>query len=335
MYNSPFGGATATKAASQGSTGACDDPNASYWDIGVRGDTAPGNHSAGTLAPIYSVLTNNTATLSEVGAGSNNLLAPSTLVGSIYCDGARVPVEASTSLALKYPGWQVPPGTNESNGLPATPFTLNAAATVDEGNNWVNLRWGPLSTNVTNAAGTAAAFTFDPSLVGTSPAVNYVLLASAAGNAAPSTDFYGNPRKVAGNPVDVGAIEYQLVILKPTLSSISPSSGVRGSTVAVTLTGTNLAGTSAITVSGGGVTVSGITNVNATTVTATFTIASNAGLSAKTVSVTTPGGTSGTVSFTVTAPTLSSISPVTGVRGTSLSVTLTGAGLTGATAVKT
>jgi hypothetical protein len=204
VYNSPFGG-TPTAAASQGATGACDDPNASYWDIGVRGDTAPGNHSAGTLAPFYSTLT-NTGALSEVGAGSNNLLAPGALVGSIYCNGARVPVEAVTSLALKYPGWQVPPGTNESNGLPAPPFTLQPAATVDEGNNWVNLRWGPLSTSVTNASGTPV-FSFNPSLVGTSPAINYVPLASAQGIAAPNTDFYGNPRKQS--PVDVGAIEYQ------------------------------------------------------------------------------------------------------------------------------
>ena len=211
LYNSPFGSTTAVAAASQKATGACDDTSASYWDIGVRGDTAPGNHSGGTLAPFYSTLT-NTGALSEIGAGSNNLLAPAALVNSVYCDGSRVPVEAATSGGLPFgAGWQVPPGTNESNALPAPPFTLLPAATVDEGNNWVNLRWGPLSLNVTKADGITPAFTFNPSLVGTSPAVNYVPVASVQGVAAPSTDFYGNPRKQGGNPVDVGAIEYQVV----------------------------------------------------------------------------------------------------------------------------
>jgi len=38
-------------------TGQCAS-GASYWDIGVRGDTGPGNHGSGfTLAPTYSVLT--------------------------------------------------------------------------------------------------------------------------------------------------------------------------------------------------------------------------------------------------------------------------------------
>ena len=38
-----------------GGTGAC--VSASYWDIGVRGDTGPANHGSGvTLAPTYSVI---------------------------------------------------------------------------------------------------------------------------------------------------------------------------------------------------------------------------------------------------------------------------------------
>src|SRR5712691_9821339 len=46
-------------------------------------------------------------------------------------------------------------------------------------------------------------------------------------------------------------------------------------------------------------TVSGITVVSSTSVTATFAIPAGATLNARTVSVTTPGGTSGTVAFTV------------------------------------
>jgi hypothetical protein len=145
-------------------------------------------------------------------------------------------------------GWQVPPGTNESNGLPAPAFTLMPAATVDEGNNWVNLRWGPLSTNVTNAAGNPV-FTFDPSLVAGSPAINLVPLASTQGIAAPSTDFYGNPRKQGGNPVDAGAIEYQapnFAILAVTPTSLTfPSTNVGNTSASQTLTLSNTGGVAA------------------------------------------------------------------------------------------
>ncbi len=231
LYNADFG-KTAVPAASQTSTGACNDTNASYWDIGVRGDVQPGDHSGGTLSPLYSLLTNN-GSLTENGGGSNNLLAPTAVVGSTYCDGSRVPVEAVLAGFAPAGGWQVPPGTNESNALPAPPFTLGAAATVDEGNNWINLRWGPLSMNVLNAAGNPV-FTFNPSLVGSSPAIDHV--PSTAGTpyaAAPGTDFYGNPRKT-NNAVDVGAIEF---IAPPSLT-VTPASLAFGAQVVSTTSAT-------------------------------------------------------------------------------------------------
>src|SRR6202011_3531003 len=91
---------------------------------------------------------------------------------------------------------------------------------------------------------------------------------------------------------DVGAVEFQGNNPIPTLTSISPSSGVRGTTVAVTLTGTNLIGATAVTVSGGGVTVPSFTAVNSTTITANFTITANAGGPIRTGTVTSSGGSS-------------------------------------------
>jgi YVTN family beta-propeller protein len=122
----------------------------------------------------------------------------------------------------------------------------------------------------------------------------------------------------------------------PTLATVAPNTGVRGTAVPVTLTGTNFteAGTT-VAVSGGGMTVGAVTVVNATTATATFTISAGAALTARNVRVTTPGGTSGNVTFTVQGPTLTSISPSTSVRGTSVPVSLTGTNLMGATAVTT
>jgi hypothetical protein len=84
-----------------------------------------------------------------------------------------------------------------------------------------------------------------------------------------------------------------------------------------------------ILVSGSGIDVSNV-NVNSdSSVRATLTIAPNAELGARNVTVTTDSGTSGPVQFTVTAepvpaPTLTSITPASGLRGSSVTVTLTG-----------
>ncbi len=115
----------------------------------------------------------------------------------------------------------------------------------------------------------------------------------------------------------------------PTLTSISPTSGVQGQSVPVTLTGTNFIAGATIGVSGAEITVSNTTVLSATQITATFTIAANAATGAQNVTVTTSGGTSGAQPFTVnlappTPPTLTSISPTSGVQGQSVPVTLTG-----------
>ncbi len=118
----------------------------------------------------------------------------------------------------------------------------------------------------------------------------------------------------------------------PTLTNINPSSGVQGASVPVTLTGTNLTGATLNLPAG--ITTSAAPVVSATQITATFVIASNASTGSKNVTITTPSGTSNAVTFTVnptTAPTLTNISPSSGVQGANVPVTLTGTNLTGAT----
>jgi hypothetical protein len=310
-----------------GGTGACVN-GASYWDIGIRGDTGPTNHSSGfTLSPTFSVMTNTS------GYGSANNSAPANLgLVSQYCNGSRTPPEYASG------GYQVPPGTNEGN-VPVPVFSLLAGATVDEGNNWINIKWGPLAlTSPMSPSGTPLG-NYGPA--SGSPVINYIpnsLSGLIAYNLAPATDFYGRGRKGNGS-VDAGAVEF-LATPPPTLTSINPATGYRSSSFTVTLTGTNLTGASAVSVSGllNGITVSNVQAVNATTVTATFTIGAFAPLNtARDVTVTTPGGTATlNNAFTVVTPpppTFTSMTPSTGARGATVSVTLTGTNLTGATGV--
>jgi hypothetical protein len=304
---------TTTTAPSQSTTGAC--PAASYWDIGVRGDLSPTTHqSTFTLTPEASILTNITG-YTGGGTGFRVNSASNPAVVHQYCNGSRVPPEFGGL------GWQVPPGIADAT-VPNPIFNLMPAATVDEGNNWINISWGPLA----EANPITGAVLGNYALTAGSPAINYITPALSATTyaAAPSLDFFGNARKT-NNAVDVGAVEFGAApLVAPTLTSITPTTGARGSLlIPVTLTGTNLTGTSAIAVSGTGITVSGITVVSATTVSANFTISGTATLSARTVSVTTPGGTSNTVTFTVvpasgtlsfTAATNGTLATIVGVR---------------------
>jgi len=121
---------------------------------------------------------------------------------------------------------------------------------------------------------------------------------------------------------------------------VSPASGVQGTTVAVTLTGTNfIDGATTVTVSGSNITVANVSVASATSLTAGFVIGNGAATGDRSVTVTTTGGTSGAQTFTVTAPedpppppppppppapTLASVSPAFGVQATTVAVTLTG-----------
>jgi hypothetical protein len=321
LYNS----FTTTPAASQTATGQC--TAASYWDIGVRGDTAPGNHaSTVTLSPEASLIGDPGYAGGGAGFRANTSANPA--VVSQYCNGSRWPPEFGSA------GYQVPPGISDAT-VPNPVFNLTPAATVDEGNNWINISWGPLA--LTNPVTNAVLGNYAPA--SGSPVINYITPALSATTyaAAPATDFFGNLRKT-NNAVDIGAIEFQgAQAALPTLTSISPATHTRGGPgFTVTLTGTNLTGANAVTVTrpGGGavgITVSNVTAVNATTVTATFTIGGTANQSARNVTVTTPGGTSNAVTFTIVAPVLNSIAPNSGNRGTSVPVTLTGSGFSAAT----
>ena len=179
--------------------------------------------------------------LSEIGTGTNNITSVDPALTGTYCNGSLVPVEGATSVpGSPYAGWLAPPGTNESNGLPAPPFTLQAAGTVDEGNNWINLRWGPLSTNVLDGSANAV-FTFDPRQQAGSPVIDYIPVGTANTpnniGGVPTLDFYGHARpdtSTANHPrFDIGAVEYQAAVTTPILV-VTPSPVAFGNVVAST-----------------------------------------------------------------------------------------------------
>jgi hypothetical protein len=169
-----------TPNLSQTATGSCTYGSGSgtplYWDLGVYSDTGPGDHSSGlTLSPVASIFSSSAQGYG--GSGGNNAVDPR--FQHQYCNGSRVPAEIATLLCAttsngngNAPGCIRPGavGISTWGGVPdaAYPpnpsFSISPAATIDEGNNWINMFYGPLTltcpvTTSTGAPGTCGTGT--------------------------------------------------------------------------------------------------------------------------------------------------------------------------------
>jgi hypothetical protein len=163
--------------------------NVTYWDIGVRGDTGPTNHGSGfTLRPSNSVLTS----LAGGYNGSGNTASNPALVTQ-YCNGSRIPPENGGL------GFNVDPGVADAT-VPNPLFSLIPTATVDEGNNWINMTYGPLSVFKPDGATRNGDYA-----IGTgSSAVNHGANRTAT-NGVPVQDICGHNRPAGA--IDIGAYE--------------------------------------------------------------------------------------------------------------------------------
>ena len=311
-------------------------PVETYMDLGrVRAGAA--------LAPRYSVLTNTPANRAAYDSGLTGCTNTAPNSGTTICN--RFVASNSSTLFAKANAFLSIVDPTQPVVLVDATVLLQNALTFDEGGNFINVIFTPLTLWDRDAHGNMLA----------TLRANYHLHSSdttardhgrVANNNSnfnqtigatqvPTVDIDSDNRPSPA--VDIGADEVAAAALPPTLTSISPSSGARGTTIAVALSGTNLANASAVTVSGTGVSCS-VTSSTANSVAASCTIAGTAATGTRTVNVTTPGGTSGNVNFTVTAPapTLTSISPASGTRPPNLlsttvvPVVITGANLTGA-----
>jgi hypothetical protein len=117
----------------------------------------------------------------------------------------------------------------------------------------------------------------------------------------------------------------------PTISTVSPASGLVAGGTTVTIGGTNLTGTSSITFGG-----TAATSVNVISATQVTCVTPAHAVGAVDVVLTATGGTItsvGSFTYLPPAPGLTSIAPVTGSTLGGTSVTITGTNLTGATSV--
>ena len=253
-------------------------------------------------------------------AGNRTVSASDTTTGTITGTSGNISVGAGSPASITATA-----GTPQSATI-NTAFAINLGATVKDafgnlvsgamvtfaapGSGASGTFAGGVNAATTNSTGVATAAVFTAN--GT--AGSYNVSASVVGVSTPALFALTN-----NNPV-------------PTLTSISPTSGILTQTLSVVLTGTNfLSGVSSVSF-GADITINSVTVNNGTQITASITIPSSATLGGHTVSVTNaaPGGGTATLvnafNVTGTPPQITSGNSAMFTAGSpgSFSVTTTG-----------
>jgi formylglycine-generating enzyme required for sulfatase activity len=230
------------------------------------------------------------------------------LAAGVYAVSVTTPFGTGT-LANAYTAVVYPPPTISSVSPNVGPTAGGTAITIT-GNNFT----GATSVTIGGVAATNLVVASTTSITATTP----------AGTA-------GAKNVVVTSPWGQGTLTNGFTYFAaPSISSVSPNQGPTAGGTAITITGTNLTGTTSVTV--GGAAATSVSVVSATTVTA-VTPAGTAG--AKTVSLTTPGGTANLSNgFTYgLGPSISSVSPNVGPTAGGTAITITGTNLTGTSSV--
>jgi hypothetical protein len=171
----------------------------------------------------------------------------------------------------------VPPGIADAV-TPNPLFSFTPSATVDEGNNWINVSWGPLTLTNPSCGGSSGSTpicgTAGTDFGGGPLLANYNLTAAInnipANQPHPFTDFYGNLRPEPGESTggsgrfDPGAIEFgsSMGTASFSVSPVSPFTGAFGAqsiaspSAPQTITVTN---TGSLALTGGTFTITGST----------------------------------------------------------------------------
>ncbi len=328
----------------------------------LAANAAPGSYSVSLMTPAGTT-GNVPFQVSSVGSRVpvlTSLSPPNGVVGSaVHVTLTGTGFTAATSLRLSGPGASIGGSAVvvSSTQITAT-FTLSATAVLGVHNVYVvdpagtsdilpftvnSSASGPVFTSITPSAGTPgtavnvtlAGSNFisgaSLSIIGSGVTASNVTVVSStritatltvAGNAAPGS----YPVSVTTTGGSSGTMPFVVTAASPVLTSLSPASGVAGTSIGVTLAGSNFATGASINISGSGVTASNVVVVNGSQITATLVIAANAASGSYSVGVVMSSGSSGTMPFIVSAapPILTSLSPASGVAGTSIGVTLAG-----------
>ena len=219
--------------------------------------------------------------------------------------------------------------------------TPGGTATASNAFTYTNISLFPTIISVTPTSGVAAggtSFTITGTnlngttnvTVGGNQATNIVIVSPTSVTAVTPSGSAGSQTITLTTNIETATSANAFTYIgAPTISAISPTFGIAAGGTSFTITGTNLSNTSSVTV--GGVAATSVTVVSASSVTAV----TPSGTDVKDVALTTPGGTA-TASSAFTyfgVPTISAISPISGILAGGTSFTITGTNLTGTSSV--
>lgn len=271
--------------------------------------------SAGNILGGNSVVITGTNLLAASSVSFGGIAATSYVVNSATQITAVAPARAAgvVTLTVTTPGGSATTGYTYSTSpaittlSPLTGTTSGGVTVTITGTNFVG------ATGVTFGGVNASSFT-----VVSATQITAVTPARVAGGVTVDVITPGGTARAA----DV----FTFVAGAPTISAISPNTGTTGGGTTITISGTNLIGTTSVTV--GGVAATAINVVSATQVTA-VTPAGVAGV--KDVVLTTSGGSVTTIGgFShVAPPAITSFTPGAGLLAGGETVTVIGTGFTG------
>jgi len=286
------------------------------------GGFTPDSAAAGSSPVTIQVSGTNLGTSSQILIADTPIpttfVPPTTLTGAIASSFMTAPTNLSVGIRNPGPGGGTAPG-GVFRVLGAPTLSSIAPATGAPG------AAVPVTLTGTNFAPGATV-----TVSGTGVTVGSVSVASSTsltatftiGSTAASTARSVNVSTTAGTST---AVTFTVIQPPPVLTSISPASALQGTFVPVVLTGDNFIAGATVS-AGAGITVGGVTITSPTSISTSFSIDPTAPLGSRAVAVTTAGGTSGSVDFTVgsAAPTLLSLSVDHATQGETVVVNLTG-----------
>ena len=266
------------------------------------------NSATSATTYVWASMANFATTLTQLGIPnpSTNNVSFHRNVSSLNVASNVTGVTTGTNLGIgRIEMWPSDYATNNIDGVAGA-----SSSTYDFGDEPVSGNYGSFQVHNVTAGQTVLAYNNWGSNGGNSD----IGIGSNAGTGQPDWTFRNNAGNYSVKRITI------LITATPTLTTLSPNSGPVGTSV--TLTGTNLAGTTAVGFNG--TTATSFTVVSATTVTAIVP----AGTTTGPVTVTTPGGTSNTLTFNVTCPLPTAIA-----QNQTVALSTTGSGTLAATAV--
>lgn len=129
---------------------------------------------------------------------------------------------------------------------------------------------------------------------------------------------------------------FNVIQALPAVGSIKPAQDNQGVTLDVIIIGSNLNGTSQLRF-GAGITINTYTVINSSQITANISIAPDAAVGVRDVTLTTPGGSAvvqGGFTVKQALPTITAVSPAQGNQGTTIDVTIAGTYFSGASELR-